>query len=264
MSPEASWGASLSPKEGYELVADLMNGDRTSRRRAADRLIESRDETLVPALVDALFFTPRQQRSGLLEVLETLTGEKLRSYREWVEYLGSRSDLGPKERYEEFKAILLARIDPEYKKIIYAGAPARIRLEEVVWGGVPVDGIPALDNPPTQPAAEARYLKAREKVFGVFIDGQARAYPLRILDWHELLNDEVGGQPIVLSYCTLCGSGIVYATHTPAGGVYSFGTSGLLYRSNKLMFDRQTLTLWSNLTGEPVIGRLARSSIHLP
>lgn len=264
LNPEANWGASLSSEEGYELVAELMGGDRQARQRAATRLTAAQDETLVPALVDALFFTPRQNRSELLEVLRTLTGQRLERYREWVEYLGSRSELEPKERYEEFKAILLARIDPKYKKIIYAGAPARIRLEEVVWGGVPVDGIPVLDHPPTQSAAEARYLEPKERIFGVLIAGQARAYPLRILDWHELLNDEVGGQPIVLSYCTLCGSGIVYATHTPAGGVYLFGTSGLLYRSNKLMFDRQTLTLWSNLTGEPVVGRLARSPIRLP
>ena len=103
-----------------------------------------------------------------------------------------------------------------------------------------------------------------ERVFGVAQGGEQRAYPLRVLDWHEMLNDMVGGQPVTLSYCTLCGSGVLFDTRTPAGGTYTFGTSGLLYRSNKLMFDRQTWSLWSNLTGEPVVGRLARSGVRLP
>jgi hypothetical protein len=256
--------AELEPTAGYQLVAQLMSEERKERKQAARELIDSGDLSLVPAMVDALFFVPRQDRSELLMVLETLTGEELSGYREWVTYLGGREEIAPKSRYPEWKALLLARIDADYQKIIYPGAPARIRLEEVVWGGVPVDGIPVLDHPPTVPAEDAKYLQAKEKIFGVVLGGQARAYPLRILDWHELLNDEVGGQPIALSYCTLCGSGIVYATDTPTGGVYLFGTSGLLYRSNKLMFDRSTLTLWSNLTGEPVVGRLAGSPIRLP
>jgi hypothetical protein len=263
-APRALSAAELEPTVGYQLVAQLMSEERKERKQAARELIDSGDRSLVPGLVDALFFTPRQNRSELLTVLERLTGEEHQSYRDWVLFLGGRSDLTPKSRYEEWKALLLARIDPDYQKIIYPGAPARIRLEEVVWGGVPVDGIPVLDHPPTLLAGDVKYLQSKEKVFGVVLGGQARAYPLRILDWHELLNDAVGGQPIALSYCTLCGSGIVYATDTPAGGVYLFGTSGLLYRSNKLMFDRATLTLWSNLTGEPVVGRLAGSSIRLP
>jgi hypothetical protein len=111
---------------------------------------------------------------------------------------------------------------------------------------------------------EAKYLTDSEKVFGVSVGGQQRAYPLRMLDWHEMLNDVVGGVPVTLSYCTLCGSGVLYDTRTPAGQAYTFGTSGLLYRSNKLMVDRQTLTLWNNMTGEPAVGRLARSPIRLP
>ena len=78
-----------------------------------------------------------------------------------------------------------------------------------------------------------------------------------------MLNDVVGDEPVTLTYCTLCGSAILYSTRTPAGGARSFGTSGLLYRSNKLMYDRESYSLWSNLTGEPVVGRLAASPIRL-
>jgi hypothetical protein len=79
-----------------------------------------------------------------------------------------------------------------------------------------------------------------------------------------MLNDVIGGEPVTLSYCTLCGSAVLYSTRRPDGEPYTFGTSGLLYRSNKLMVDRQTLTLWENLTGEPVVGLLARHPVPLP
>ncbi len=260
----AGAGAGGAAPAPYDAVRDLMAEERRTRQAAARELAARGDASLVPALVDAIFFTARPHRQELLETLEALTGEKREGYYEWVEYVGARADLEPAPGYLDWKVSLLERIDPNYRKIFYPGAPSDLRLEEVVWGGVPVDGIPSLDRPPVLAAAEARYLKPRERVFGVEIGGSARAYPLRFLDWHEMLNDELAGQPFTLSYCTLCGSGILYATDTPAGGAYTFGTSGLLYRSNKLMFDRQTLSLWSNLTGEPVVGRLAPAPVRLP
>jgi len=113
-------------------------------------------------------------------------------------------------------------------------------------------------------AADASYLSQDEQVFGVDLGGAQRAYPLRMLGWHEMLNDTLGGRPITLSYCTLCGSGILYDTRTRIGEPYRFGTSGLLFRSNKLMYDRQTWSLWSNLTGQAVVGRSAVSGASLP
>ncbi len=214
--------------------------------------------------MDAYFFTPAPRRAEIRKALTALTGESFERYHDWVEFVGGREDLAPKEGYLEWKLALLQRIDPSYGKILYPGAPARIRLEEVVWGGVPVAGIPALDDPPLVAAEKAGYLRATERVFGVLLGGEARAYPLRILDWHEMLNDVVGGEPVTLSYCTLCGSGILFSTRTPSGEPRRFDTSGLLYRSNKLMVDRQSYTLWSNLTGTPVVGRLARAEIELP
>lgn len=253
----------VPPDPGYELVDRLLSGNRKERREAARKLGKKSDAGYVPALVDTVFFTRRDSRQELLGLLRELTGEDYSRYRDWVEYVGRRSDLAPAPGYVEWKGTLLRRIDPGYAKIFYAGAPTRIRLEEVVSGGVPLDGIPTLERPPTVPGAEAAYLEPDERVFGVVVDGVARAYPLRFLSWHEMLNDIVGGRPVTLSFCTLCGSGILYDTRTPNGSTYEFGTSGLLYRSNKLMFDRQTYSLWSNLTGEPVFGRLGRSSVRL-
>ena len=270
--PSPSLGRELTPEEGHALLRQALSDSARERREAARRLVEAGDRSLVPGLVEAYFFLPRNARAEALSALQALTGERPgERYQDWVELLGRRADLAPKQGYLEWKAELLARIDPRYPQILYPGAPARLRLEEVVWGGVKIEGIPALDRPRHVAAdsPEARYLDGSEPVLGVKMggvggeDGVARAYPLRILDWHEMVNDEVGGEPVTISYCTLCRSAVLYSTRTPAGGAYTFGTSGLLYRSNKLMVDRQSLTLWNNLTGEPVLGRLARSPVRL-
>ena len=239
-------------------LASMLSDERSVRESAADALADNGSLSMVPALVDAVFFTPRSSRRQILGLLASLTGEELQDYYEWVEWVGAHGEIEPAAGYWDWKLSLLARIDPQYRTVFYQGAPTRIRLEEIVWGGVPLAGIPALDDPPTLAGSAARYLKKRERVFGLVLNGEARAYPVRILSWHELLNDRLGGEPIALSFCTLCGSGIFYLTRTPNGGAHRFDTSGLLYRSNKLMVDRQSRTLWSNLTGEPVLGRLAR------
>jgi hypothetical protein len=250
--------------EGYALVRQLMSKKDGERREAARKLLQRRDASIVPALVDTLFFTPKLARAELLATLRGLTGENAGTgYYDWVELVGRRTDLAPGPGYLEWKLSLLSRIDPAYRKVFYPGAPVRIRLEEIVWGGVRLDGIPALDDPPRVAASEAGFLTGNELVFGVSAGGAHHAYPLRYLSWHEMVNDAIGGEPVTLSYCTLCDSGIAYSGRTPEGERRTFGTSGLLYRSNKLMFDRQTYTLWSNLTGEPVVGRLARSPTRL-
>lgn len=252
-----------SATDPYALVEAMLSKKRSERAAAAEKLAAMADQTVIPALVDAVFFTPSHSRREIFALLNSLTGESIDDYYDWVEWVGAHSEIEPFAEYTAWKLSLLKRIDPRYTEVIYPGAPSRIRLEEVVWGGVPLAGIPALDDPPVIAGEEAKYLRKREQVFGLVVNGESRAYPLRILSWHELLNDRLGGQPIALSYCTLCGAGIFFSTRTPDGGSYRFDTSGLLYRSNKLMVDRQSLTLWSNLTGEPVLGRLAEKPLRL-
>lgn len=250
---------------GYDLLRRMLSPVAGERRAAVERLIVSGDRSLAPGLVDLLFFLPRAERGDAAAALAALTGERRgERYHDWVELIGRRPELKAKPGYLGFKGELFGRIDPRFRALLYEGVPARIRVEEVVFGGVPVEGIPALDRPAVVPAVEADYLDPAERVFGVSVEGAARAYPLRILDWHEMVNDVVGGEPITLSYCTLCGSGVLYSTRDGRGGVFTFGTSGLLYRSNKLMLDRETRTLWSNLTGEAVLGRLAAGPVRLP
>ncbi len=112
-------------------------------------------------------------------------------------------------------------------------------------------------------ADKADYLQPGDAVFGIALNDEARAYPLRILDWHEMANDVVGGVPVSLAYCTLCGAAIAYNGDASNGSTYTFGSSGFLYRSNKLMYDRQTNTLWNQLTGEPVLGELVDQDVTL-
>ena len=128
------------------------------------------------------------------------------------------------------------------------------------------DGIPALVNPELVAPSDdaAGYLDDDELIFGVAINGDVRAYPLRVLDWHEMFNDVVGGVPVALAYCTLCGSGILFETAVEGRDApFEFGSSGFLYRSNKLMYDRETNSLWNQFTGQPVVGDLVGSDIEL-
>ena len=113
-------------------------------------------------------------------------------------------------------------------------------------------------------AKNADYIRGDDLIFGVSINGDTRAYPLRIMGWHEMFNDVIGGVPVALAYCTLCGSGIFFETQVQGRAEpLIFGSSGFLYRSNKLMFDRATHSLWSQFTGAPVSGALKGSDITL-
>lgn len=197
-------------------------------------------------------------RRRLMRFLERQTGknfgDNLKRWRQWLWSL----PYSPHPDIFFFKAKLYSAIDREMSGFFKPGVQSLIRLDEVDWGGVRVNGIPPLDQPPIVPAQQAKYLHNRDVVMGLSINGQARAYPKRIIAWHEMVLDKLGGKDITLVYCTLCGAAIPYHSQN-----HRFGTSGLLYRSNKLMFDHRSRSLWSALTGEPVIGPLVGKGIKL-
>jgi hypothetical protein len=139
--------------------------------------------------------------------------------------------------------------------------PASIPVEEILRGGPPRDGIPALDEPAVVAADEAPW-PDDERVIGVALGDEARAYPLGVLVWHELVNDTLGGRPLLVSYCPLCGTGIVFE-RTIGGKVRRFGVSGLLYKSDLLMFDRETESLWSQIHARAVTGPLRGERLAL-
>lgn len=131
---------------------------------------------------------------------------------------------------------------------------ALVPLEEVISGGPPPDGIPAIDRPDfVSLAAADAWLKGAEPVLALRIGSDARAYPLQILMWHEIANDVVGGKPVAVTYCPLCNSGLVFE-RVVDGVTLDFGTSGKLYKSDLLMYDRQTHSLWAQMEGRAVVG----------
>ncbi len=130
---------------------------------------------------------------------------------------------------------------------------ALIPVNDIRKGGPPRDGIPSLDDPVFVSAEDATYLSGRDRVLGISINGFAHAYPIRILNYHEIVNDNVGGTAVAITYCPLCGSGTAFEA-TINGRSYEFGVSGLLYNSDVLMYDRNTGSLWSQLMVQAVTG----------
>lgn len=344
-----------------------------------DAVANSGDALYAAPLIDIVYFA-RSPELGepLLRALNALVGAQP-GWRGYFEWAGAR-DIALPPHYDEFKGQLLAAfVDTEFSRFFQPGSAqtAAINLVEPVWGGVTVDGIPSLVNARQISPKDAidegyqfvdfcregdcSYPAADELVFGVSFDGDSRAYPLRLLNWHEMFNDVIGqaplhaapagekvcdfraptvfdararsgdgwvmingrsagcpregwlrrehiswlddanareslpdlaagevalekgiagqvpGRPVMLAYCTLCGAGVLYdvsiadLSYTDIDGslvelgdtVLEFGSSGLLMRSNKLMYDRNTDTVWNAISGEPAFGPLTTSGIVL-
>ncbi len=266
-APSARGTNESGPAEA--LLRDLLPDSPPERLAAALREVgERRDQRFIGPLTDMLQLAPSGDlHHALLALLGELTGQKVEaSHEPWkdlVRWYGPRTDLEPPPGYLGWKGRLYSQLlDPRFGEFLYEGAPSAIRAEEIVWGGARVDEIPALLNPRMKPPSEAGYLVDQDPVFGVTLNGDSRAYPLRILDWHEMADDVVGGRPVALAYCTLCGAGILF-DRTAGGTTHDFATSGLLFRSNKLMYDRATKSLWNQLTGEPVVGKLVGKNLRL-
>ncbi|MEM9517001.1 MAG: DUF3179 domain-containing protein [Actinomycetota bacterium] len=135
-----------------------------------------------------------------------------------------------------------------------------IDLSRLRSGGPPPDGIPSIDDPVFQTAASATHLAPQAPVLALEIEGDARAYPLEVMVWHEIVNDTVGGVPVAVAYCPLCNSVTVHDRRVE-GRVLDFGVSGLLYNSSLVMYDRQTETLWSHFAGRPLYGELGEAAL---
>ncbi|MCP5055897.1 MAG: DUF3179 domain-containing protein [bacterium] len=246
-----------------ELLEALVSEEEAVQEAALAEIEAAGDTRFVAPLIELMRISQlgiagRVAYNQRVISLERLSGKELGGdWFGWAEWYGS-TDLTELPGFASWKGRLLSPLEPRYAEILTDDAPTTIRVAEIDWGGVRIDGIPPLEHPKHVSVAGAEHMKDGEPVFGVAAGGASRAYPLRILDWHELANDTLGGIPISLAYCTLCGSGIAYDGRVPGmKEPLRFGTSGLLHRSNKLMYDRQTTTLWNQLTGRPVFGELA-------
>ena len=138
-----------------------------------------------------------------------------------------------------------------------------VPYEEIKPGGPVRDGIPPLDAPVFVSASEAPdYMSDDEPVISLEINGDRRAYPLAIMMKHEIVNDEVGGQLVTVTYCPLCNTGIAF-DRTVGGRVFDFGTTGNLRNSNLIMWDRQTQSWWQQTTGDAIVGELTGTVLSL-
>ena len=237
--------------------------DEKKALAALTRIEQNGHESSAAMLVEMLYFVPnRRVLSALIALIEKTSGRPfdgdVNALYEWL----WSAERAVHPDYAEFKALLYEPIDPRFREYFQRRPQSVIRLDEIRWGGVRRDGIPPLKNPAMIAAGDASWLRDADIVFGVAINGDVRAYPKRILAWHEMFKDRIGGRELAGVYCTLCGALVLY--DVTVGGVrHELGTSGFLYRSNKLMYDHATQSLWSTLTGTPVVGPLVGKGIEL-
>lgn len=149
------------------------------------------------------------------------------------------------------------------KKNIPIQEKSSIDTSKIIFGGPGKDGIPSIDKPKFTSVNDSKNsFKDDDLVMVVTLENQTKAYPILIMNWHEIVNDKIGNTPIVVTYCPLCGSGITYKRELN-GKEVQFGVSGKLYNSDLLMYDRKTDSLWSQITGEAVQGALTGQKLDL-
>ena len=266
--PAASSAVATAPLELTERDKDLLLSALEPRlfqpNDVRDDLRAQWTKAYIPPAIEMYHFVPdRQVRRAILEMLVESTGQDFGdNMNDWFRWLWNNPELKIKG-YGDFKSEFYRQIDPKFGKYFLGRQDnAQIRLDEIRWGGVVQDGIPPLRQPDMISAKQAKYLEDDNIVFGIEVNGDVRAYPKRILAWHEMFVDTVGGVDFAGVYCTLCGTVILY--ETDAKGIsHEMGTSGFLYRSNKLMYDKQTQSLWNTIKGEPVVGPLVGKDIAL-
>jgi len=249
--PENEKASLLQAGDEVQLFLNLLLEEDVAKfQKKIDYLRNNWKEPYLPCLLEILRFRlDHKGQQMIIELLEYITGQDgLDTYYDWVEWIWQQ-ELKPNTLYVELKAELYALLDPKFEEYFSSRAEQmRIRLDEVMWGGVLQDGIPPLRYPSFVDSDDAKYLDDSNVVFGVVINGQAKAYPKRILAWHEMAVDRFEDTEIALVYCTLCGTVIAYDTQHN-GVKHVLGTSGFLYRSNKLMYDKATQSLWDSIEG---------------
>ncbi len=191
------------PEDTARLMDDVF--DRSLVEVVLD-MEDSGNTAYIPVIIDIMRFPlDIQVYRHFGSALASLSGqendlalEDQMNWLWWVEWLGNHPEFQPPKGYAGWKGRLYSYFDPRIGEFFYDGVQTSIRLDEILWGGVAKDGIPDLTNPPVIAATEAAYLRASDRVFGVSINGEHRAYPLRIMNPHELVNDVLGGVPMAL------------------------------------------------------------------
>ncbi|MEM9502158.1 MAG: DUF3179 domain-containing (seleno)protein [Pseudomonadota bacterium] len=244
---------------------------------ALDKVSASRDPRLVWIISDMLrFISERELNETLTNAAARLLGKDLPLRNNWgviTDHLIAW-DIPAPPNYLAAKRAMFTSVLPSWDKLFVEGT---IDWRHVSWGGVQIDDrgfgktdepcncIPAADNPEVSSAAEATWLKDDDIVFGVEVNGEYRAYPRRIMEVREMVNDTLGGRDLGIPYCTLCGSAQAYFTDQLPDGIDRpiLRTSGLLIRSNKVMYDLNTFSVFDTFRGHAVTGPLAEKKLQL-
>ena len=245
---------------------------------ALQQVEASQDPRVAWIMSDLLRITnPGELRDRVITAAERLTGRVIDQSNPWgdlVDHLIAWDTPAP-PNYLNYKRSIYILVGPSWEPLFADESAVDWRL--VSWGGVGIDNrpynttddecscIPAADNPPFAQAADTTWLDDDDVVFGVVINGEARAYPRQIMEVREMVNDTLGGRTIGMPYCTLCGSAQVYFTDDVPGGVERpiLRTSGLLIRSNKVMYELNTMSVFDTFTGAAVTGELWKKGVVL-
>ena len=255
----------ISDEQKLKMFTTLIySRSKQTRYKLLGEIEKIWEPEFIPLLIEFIRLdADREFVWDVAELLAKKTDQKFgNDFISWLEWLWE-SDPVYAGYYSNFKGTYYQHIDQKFDKYFKnRHQTSKIRLDEIVWGGVKQDGIPPLRNPSLLDAQAAEYLSNQDVVFGFYLNGEAKAYPKRILAWHEFFTDTFGDQKIAGVYCTLCGTVIAYdMVHN--GTFHDLGTSGFLYRSNKLMYDKATQSLWNTIEGKPVMGPLADKGIEL-
>jgi len=244
---------------------------------ALEEIAESKDPRIVWLISDLMRFAASRDLSRMLaDASSKLLGKDLQSPNSWgivTDHLIAW-DIPEPPNYLEAKRAIFTSVVPGWDKIFVEGD---IDWRLVSWGGVLIDDrafdttdercncIPAADNPEVSSAEDATWLKDGDIVFGVEVNGEYRAYPRRIMEVREMVNDTLGGRDLGIPYCTLCGAAQAYFTDQLPAGIERpvLRTSGLLIRSNKVMYDLTTFSVFDTFLGKAVTGPLAAKGIQL-
>ncbi len=185
----------------------ILDHNPNDTHEAITLAIANNDKSMVPVMIEMLRFLedPELMRETNTAI-SVITGQEFSSvwgaWNDWMEWLGRNAEeYSPPDGYVRWKSALMSLIDPRFGEFLAPAAQgSRINVFEIAWGGVRPDGIPDLQNAPVVSAGEQDYLQPSDRVFGVSINGEHRAYPLRIVNAHEMANDVLGGEPIALAY----------------------------------------------------------------
>ena len=280
VSPDGEYSAQTAA------AIDILFGSGTvspnfdeAEREAIAELGASEDPRVAWILMDLLRFAQDATRAtDVTNATNQVTGLDASGLSAWGEVTDSLIawDIPAPPNYVETKQTIYASILPEWRPL-FEDTNETMDWRYVSWGGVRIDDrafdmtdepcncIPAADNPLTQPAAEATWLDPEDVVFGVVINDEARAYPRQIMEVREMVNDTLGGRDFAMPYCTLCGAAQVWFTDDLPDGIERpvFRTSGLLNRSNKVMYELNTFSVFDTFLGNAQTGPLANQEIQL-